>query len=67
MIQFAILKYFRRVSIVATRFILDTMPGKMIAIDSDLKAGNITEDEACQRQIGVCKKVDFFGVMDGVG
>ncbi|WMM26605.1 flagellar biosynthesis protein FlhA [Tissierella sp. MB52-C2] len=54
-----------RVSEVAARFTLDAMPGKQMAIDADLNAGLITEDEARQRRKDVQKYADFYGAMDG--
>ncbi len=54
-----------RVSEVAARFTLDAMPGKQMAIDADLNAGLITEEEARQRRKDVQKYADFYGAMDG--
>ncbi|NLK45013.1 MAG: flagellar biosynthesis protein FlhA, partial [Tissierellia bacterium] len=54
-----------RVSEVAARFTLDAMPGKQMAIDADLNAGLITEEEAKQRRKDVQKYADFYGAMDG--
>lgn len=54
-----------RVSEVAARFTLDAMPGKQMAIDADLNAGLITEEEAKQRRKEVQKYADFYGAMDG--
>ncbi|RMH13438.1 MAG: flagellar biosynthesis protein FlhA [Planctomycetota bacterium] len=54
-----------RISEVAARFTLDAMPGKQMAIDSDLSAGLITEDEARARREEVAREADFFGAMDG--
>ncbi len=54
-----------RISEVAARFTLDAMPGKQMAIDSDLSAGLIDEEEAKQRRTDVSREADFFGAMDG--
>ncbi|MEM7755559.1 MAG: flagellar biosynthesis protein FlhA [Planctomycetota bacterium] len=54
-----------RVSEVAARFTLDAMPGKQMAIDSDLNAGIITEQEARDRREEISREADFFGAMDG--
>lgn len=54
-----------RVSEVAARFTLDSMPGKQMAIDADLNAGYITEEEAVKRRQDIRKEADFYGSMDG--
>jgi flagellar biosynthesis protein FlhA len=54
-----------RVAEVAARFALDAMPGKQMAIDADLAAGIITQDDARIRRKGVEQESDFFGAMDG--
>ena len=54
-----------RVAEVAARFTLDAMPGKQMAIDADLNAGLITEDEARTRRKDVSRESDFYGAMDG--
>lgn len=54
-----------RVAEVTARFTLDAMPGKQMAIDADLNAGIITEDEARQRREDVRREADFYGSMDG--
>ncbi|HAW50434.1 TPA: flagellar biosynthesis protein FlhA [bacterium] len=54
-----------RVSEVAARFTLDSMPGKQMAIDADLNAGYITEQEAIRRRFEIRKEADFYGSMDG--
>ena len=54
-----------RIAEVAARFTLDAMPGKQMAIDADLNAGIITEDEAKQRRQEVSRESDFYGAMDG--
>ena len=54
-----------RVAEVGARFTLDAMPGKQMAIDADLNAGLITENEARQRRIHVAREADFYGSMDG--
>ena len=54
-----------RVSEVSARFTLDAMPGKQMAIDADLNAGLISQDEARQRRSEVACEADFYGSMDG--
>lgn len=54
-----------RVAEVAARFTLDAMPGKQMAIDADLNAGQITDDEARSRRQEVQREADFYGAMDG--
>jgi flagellar biosynthesis protein FlhA len=54
-----------RVAEVAARFTLDAMPGKQMAIDADLNAGLIGEEEARQRRATIAQEADFFGSMDG--
>ena len=54
-----------RVSEVSARFTLDAMPGKQMAIDADLNAGIITQDEARARRAEVRAEADFYGSMDG--
>ncbi len=54
-----------RISEVAARFTLDAMPGKQMAIDSDLNAGIIDEKEARLRREVISQEADFFGAMDG--
>src|SRR5579862_3491306 len=54
-----------RISEVSARFTLDAMPGKQMAIDADLNAGLITQDEARTRRSEVRSEADFYGAMDG--
>jgi len=54
-----------RIAEVAARFTLDAMPGKQMAIDADLSAGMITEDEARRRRKELEGESNFFGAMDG--
>ena len=54
-----------RISEVAARFTLDSMPGKQMAIDADLGAGLITEAEARKRRKDIAAESDFHGSMDG--
>jgi flagellar biosynthesis protein FlhA len=54
-----------RVAEVSARFTLDAMPGKQMAIDADLNAGIIREDEARRRRADVAQEADFYGSMDG--
>lgn len=65
-VQFIVItKGSERVAEVAARFTLDAMPGKQMAIDADLSAGIITDQEAVQRRQKVQKEADFYGAMDG--
>ena len=54
-----------RVAEVAARFTLDAMPGKQMAIDADLNAGLIDEEEARTRRRNIELEADFYGAMDG--
>jgi flagellar biosynthesis protein FlhA len=54
-----------RIAEVAARFTLDAMPGKQMAIDADLNAGLIDEEEAKRRREEIAKEADFYGAMDG--
>jgi flagellar biosynthesis protein FlhA len=54
-----------RIAEVAARFTLDAMPGKQMAIDAELNAGLIKEDEARNRRRAVEEEADFYGAMDG--
>ena len=54
-----------RVAEVAARCTLDAMPGKQMAIDADLNAGLIGEDDARKRRATIAEEADFFGSMDG--
>jgi flagellar biosynthesis protein FlhA len=54
-----------RISEVTARFTLDAMPGKQMAIDADLNAGLITQDDARARRYEVRAEADFYGSMDG--
>ncbi|MCE2746557.1 MAG: flagellar biosynthesis protein FlhA [Burkholderiales bacterium] len=54
-----------RIAEVSARFTLDAMPGKQMAIDADLNAGLIGEDEARKRRAEVSQEAEFFGSMDG--
>jgi len=65
-IQFVVItKGAERISEVAARFNLDAMPGKQMAIDADLNAGLIGEDEARHRRQKIVKESEFYGSMDG--
>jgi flagellar biosynthesis protein FlhA len=55
----------QRIAEVAARFTLDAMPGKQMAIDADLNAGLIDENEAKRRREEISKEADFYGAMDG--
>ncbi len=54
-----------RIAEVAARFTLDALPGKQMAIDTELSSGNITEEEAKKRRKKIQREVDFYGSMDG--
>ncbi|HEX8756290.1 MAG TPA: flagellar biosynthesis protein FlhA [Steroidobacteraceae bacterium] len=54
-----------RISEVSARFTLDAMPGKQMAIDADLNAGLITQEEARTRRAEIRAEADFYGAMDG--
>ncbi len=54
-----------RISEVSARFTLDAMPGKQMAIDADLNAGLIDQEEARRRREDVAAEADFYGSMDG--
>jgi flagellar biosynthesis protein FlhA len=54
-----------RIAEVSARFTLDAMPGKQMAIDADLNAGLINDDEARTRRKEIAAEADFFGAMDG--
>jgi flagellar biosynthesis protein FlhA len=65
-IQFVVItKGAERVAEVAARFTLDAMPGKQMAIDADLNAGLINEDQARKRRSTIEREADFYGAMDG--
>ncbi|PPC82322.1 MAG: flagellar biosynthesis protein FlhA [Methylotenera sp.] len=54
-----------RIAEVGARFTLDAMPGKQMAIDADLNAGLIGEDEARRRRTEISQESEFYGAMDG--
>ncbi len=54
-----------RIAEVSARFTLDAMPGKQMAIDADLNAGIINQEEARRRRGEIAQEADFFGAMDG--
>ncbi len=65
-IQFVVItKGATRISEVSARFTLDALPGRQSAIDFDLNAGNITEEEAREARAELSEQADFFGAMDG--
>lgn len=65
-VQFVVItKGSTRISEVAARFTLDGMPGKQMAIDADLNAGLIDENEARRRREEIDQEADFYGAMDG--
>ena len=65
-IQFIVVtKGAERVAEVGARFTLDAMPGKQMAIDADLNAGLITDEQARKRRADVAAEADFYGAMDG--
>ncbi|MGH8777782.1 flagellar biosynthesis protein FlhA [Paraburkholderia sp.] len=54
-----------RIAEVSARFTLDAMPGKQMAIDADLNAGLVNEDQARKRRLEVSQEAEFYGSMDG--
>ncbi|MBI4717316.1 MAG: flagellar biosynthesis protein FlhA [Planctomycetes bacterium] len=65
-IQFVVItKGATRVAEVAARFTLDGMPGKQMAVDADLNAGTISDEEAKRRRGEITREADFYGAMDG--
>ena len=67
-IQFAVItKGQNRIAEVAARFTLDAMPGKQMAIDADLNAGIISNEEAKERRQDIGRESEFYGAMDGAG
>lgn len=54
-----------RIAEVSARFTLDAMPGKQMAVDADLNAGVIDQDEARDRRQDITQEADFYGAMDG--
>ncbi|MDH3891266.1 MAG: flagellar biosynthesis protein FlhA [candidate division Zixibacteria bacterium] len=65
-IQFVVItKGATRISEVAARFTLDAMPGKQMAIDADLNAGIINDEDARTRREDIAREADFYGAMDG--
>jgi flagellar biosynthesis protein FlhA len=54
-----------RISEVAARFMLDALPGKQMAVDTELNAGIIDEKEAGRRRAKIAREGDFYGAMDG--
>lgn len=65
-IQFVVItKGATRIAEVAARFTLDAMPGKQMAIDADLNAGLLDEQEARRRREKIGREADFYGAMDG--
>lgn len=66
LIQFIVItKGAGRIAEVAARFTLDAMPGKQMAIDADLNAGLINEEQARARRSQISREADFYGAMDG--
>jgi flagellar biosynthesis protein FlhA len=67
-IQFVVItKGASRISEVNARFVLDAMPGKQMAIDSELNSGSIDEKTARARRLTLTREAEFFGGMDGAG
>jgi len=65
-IQFTVItKGSGRIAEVAARFTLDAMPQKQMAVDGDLNAGIITEEEAKEMRRDISREADFYGAMDG--
>jgi len=68
LIQFIVItKGSGRISEVAARFMLDSLPGRQMAIDAELNAGTIDEQEAATKRSELSAQSDFFGAMDGAG
>ncbi|MEP3482271.1 MAG: flagellar biosynthesis protein FlhA [Fuerstiella sp.] len=66
LIQFIVItKGSGRVAEVSARFTLDALPGKQLAIDADLNAGALTEEEARKKRIELGHETEFYGAMDG--
>ncbi|MEL7623575.1 MAG: flagellar biosynthesis protein FlhA [Clostridiales bacterium] len=66
LVQFIVItKGAERVAEVSARFTLDAMPGKQMAIDTDLSSGAIDEEEGRRRRSKIQREADFFGSMDG--
>ena len=65
-VQFMVItKGAERVAEVAARFVLDALPGRQMSIDAELRAGDLTPDEARRRRRHLDKENQFFGAMDG--
>jgi len=65
-VQFVVItKGSERVAEVAARFTLDALPGRQMSIDAELRAGDITSEEATTRRRKLEKENQFFGAMDG--
>lgn len=65
-VQFiVVVKGAERIAEVSARFTLDALPGKQMSIDSDLRAGDISKDEARRKRMTLEKESQFFGAMDG--
>ena len=62
---FVITKGSGRISEVAARFALDSMPQKMIAVDSELQSGAITDEQAREKKREIQRESDFYSAMDG--
>jgi flagellar biosynthesis protein FlhA len=54
-----------RISEVAARFMLDALPGKQMAVDTELSSGAIDDKEARRRRASIAREADFYGAMDG--
>lgn len=54
-----------RIAEVSARFTLDAMPGKQMAVDADLNAGLIDQEQARTRRLDITQEADFYGAMDG--
>jgi flagellar biosynthesis protein FlhA len=66
LVQFVVItKGTTRITEVAARFTLDALPGKQLAIDGELAAGLIAEDDARRRRREIAEEADFYGAMDG--
>jgi len=54
-----------RIAEVSARFTLDAMPGKQMAVDADLNAGTLDQEQARERRQEITQEADFYGAMDG--
>lgn len=66
LVQFMVItKGSERIAEVSARFMLDSLPGKQMSIDGDVRSGDITKEEARARRDALSRESQFFGAMDG--